>query len=323
VSAAAPAPSSTPTPRFSVVIPTYNREESILRTLDSCLAQTFADLEVVVVDDGSGDGTVAMLHGIEDPRLVVVQQENAGPAAARNHGVRVARGEHIAFLDSDDRWFPTFLASAAELLERSPQAVVYGQIVVDRGVGRCWIKPDRALGPDEPIHDYLYVHGGFIQTSTLVVPRALATRVAWDERIVYGDNDQFAIDLHATGAAFVMLPAPLVLYEDAIRGDALSQLPIHGLDSPKVTNFFAWMDGQRGRMSEAAWAGFEARQKSGALMRADPRTGLASLHRAWRLGALGTGGVARQLLQNVAPRSYRRLTDLYVRLRGRPMPDTG
>jgi len=308
-------------PRFSVVIPTYNREASIQRTLDSCLGQSFSDLELIVVDDGSTDATLARLRSIDDPRLVVVAQDNAGPASARNHGMRVARGDYIAFLDSDDRWFRTFLAQADAQLQLAPDAVLYGQIVVDRGVGRCWIKPDRALGDDEAIHDFLYVHGGFIQTSTLVVPRALARQVSWDESVTYGDNDQFAIDLRASGARFVMLPEPLVLYEDAIRGDALSQLPIHGLDSPKVTNFFRWMDTQRDRMSDRAWAGFEARQKSGALMRQDLRAGLASLLRAWRLGALGTGGVARQLLQNIAPRGYRRLTDLYVRWRGRPMPD--
>lgn len=309
------------TPRFSIVIPTYDREGSIRRTLDSCFGQSFGDVEIIVVDDGSRDGTLDSLQRIDDPRLVVVSQANGGPAAARNHGMRIARGEYIAFLDSDDRWFRTFLEAADARLRETPDAVLYGQIVVDRGVGRCWIKPDRALGDDEPIHDFLYVHGGFIQTSTLVIPRALARRVAWDESITYGDNDQFAIDLRATGARFVMLPEPLVLYEDAVRGDALSQLPIHGLDSPKVTNFFRWMDGQRDRMSEAAWSGFEARQKSGALMRQNLFVGLGSLYRAWRLGALGSAGVARQLVQNLAPRGYRRLTDLYVRLRGRPMPD--
>ena len=89
-------------PRFSIVIPTYNRSSSVLDTLRSCLEQTYSDLEIVVVDDGSTDDTRDVLAAIDDPRLVVVHQENAGPAAARNHGMRKATGEYIAFLDSDD-----------------------------------------------------------------------------------------------------------------------------------------------------------------------------------------------------------------------------
>lgn len=307
-------------PRFSVVIPTYNRATSVAQTLASVFAQTLTDIEVIVVDDGSSDDTLAALARIDDPRLVVVAQQNAGPAAARNHGVRRARGDYVAFLDSDDRWSPRFLAVAQQTLEQHGPCVLYGQIVVDRGVDRYWIKPDRAMRDDEPIHDFLYVHGGFIQTSTMVVPRDLARRVSWDESVTFGDNDQFAIDLWATGTPFRMLPEPLLLYADAMSPDALSQLPIFGGDSPQHTNFFAWMDAQRPVMSERARLGFDARFLSGSQLRRRPLASFAMVLRAWRSGAIGTGGALRQTLQNVAPRSYRRLTDAYVRLKGQPLP---
>ena len=305
-------------PRFSVVVPTYDRAASIGRTLDSVFAQSLADFELIVVDDGSSDDTLERLDRIDDPRLVVATQPNAGPAAARNRGVRLARGAHVAFLDSDDLWYPRFLEAAAALLEPDPDVLVYGQIVVDRGVGRYWVKPDRALADDEPIYDFLYVHGGFIQTSTIVVPARLAREVAWDESVTFGDNDQFAIDCHRTGIPFRMLPEPLVLYADAISPDALSQLPVHAGDSPKHTNFFAWMDTQREHMSERAWLGYRARFLSVGLARRHPGQAFGALWQAWRAGALGTGGVARQVLQNHSPRLYRRLTDRYVAWRGRP-----
>jgi len=139
--------------RFSVVIPTYNRASSVLTTLQSCFAQQFTDFEIIVVDDGSTDNTLEVLKEVADPRLTVVSQTNAGPAAARNHGMRKATGQYIAFLDSDDSWYPGFLEAADQLLVQQGDVVIYGQIVVDRGVGKYWIKPDRALGPEESLEN--------------------------------------------------------------------------------------------------------------------------------------------------------------------------
>lgn len=306
-------------PRFSVVIPTYNRADSVLDTLSSCLAQSCQDLEVIVVDDGSTDNTVAVLEAIDDARVRVVRQENAGPAAARNHGVRLARGEYIAYLDSDDTWYPEFLDSVNATLAQQSDAVVYGQIIVDRGVNRYWVKPERGMQADESIFDYLYVHGGFIQTSTMVVPAALAKAVCWEEAITFGDNDQYAIDLWRAGARFVMLPRPLTLYADIVSEAALSQLPIFGGATAKYTNFFDWMAEQREAMSDAAWAGFQARFVSVSLARKQPIASFRLLWSARRAGVMGVGGVLRQSVQNFTPRSYRKLVDRYVSWRGLPI----
>lgn len=303
-------------PRFSVVIPTYNRARSVLQTLDSCFGQTFPDYEVIVVDDGSSDSTLSVLQSVTDPRLLIVSQDNAGPAAARNHGMRRASGQYIAFLDSDDSWYPEFLEATNTLLKEQGDVLVYGQIVVDRGVGRYWVKPDRPLGPEESIYDFLYVHGGFIQTSTMVIPSALATKVRWDENVTYGDNDQFAIDCWRTGIAFYMLPRPYTHYADAISEDALSQLPIYAGTSEKYTNFFTWMATQKPAMSVQAWAGYQARVESVGLARSAPLRSFMLLLEARKQGAMSTMGIIRQTIQNMAPRLYRHLVDQYVRLRG-------
>ncbi len=304
------------TPRFSIVIPTYNSAGSILETLNSCFAQTFSDFEIVVVDDGSSDNTVDVLNSVEDPRLVVVTQENAGPAVARNHGMRKAQGQFIAFLDSDDLWYEGFLVAVQALLAEQGDVLVYGKIVVDRGVGRYWVKPERALSSDESIYDFLYVHGGFIQTSTLVIPRALAEKVSWDEAVTFGDNDQFAIDCWRTGIPFHMLPEPYTHYADIVSDNALSQLPIYAGSSAKYTNFFTWMATQKPHMSEQAWAGYQARFESVALARVSPMQSFKLLWAARNAGAMSLLGVVRQTVQNLAPRQYRRLVDQYVRLRG-------
>ncbi len=303
-------------PRFSVVIPTYNRADSVLQTINSCFEQTFEDFEIIVIDDGSSDSTVAVLAACEDPRLVVVSQDNAGPAAARNHGMRVAKGQFIAFLDSDDSWYPEFLDSVNTLLHETGDVLVYGRIIVDRGVDRYWVKPDRALGSEESIFDFLYVHGGFIQTSTMVIPRALSTKVQWDETVTYGDNDQFAIDCWRTGIAFYMLPRACTHYADSISDDALSQLPIYAGTSPKYTNFFTWMATQKPLMTKQAWAGYQARVESVGLTKKAPLQSFKLLWKARQLGAISTSGIVRQSIQNLTPRLYRRLVDQYVRLRG-------
>jgi len=308
-------------PRYSIIIPTYNRADSVEQTLNSCFTQSFTDFEIVIVDDGSSDNTLTVLEQISDPRLVVVAQENAGPAAARNHGMRVARGEYIAFLDSDDIWYPDFLKQAEAALSRDANQLLYGQIIVDRGVGRYWVKPDNAITPDESIFDYLYVKGCFIQTSTMVIPASLGKQVSWDESVTFGDNDQFAIDCFHTGIKFNMLEKPQTLYADVISADALSQLPIFDGTSEKYTNFFSWMQRQREHMSDQAWHGFRARFESVGLARSAPIKSFKLLLAARKAQAMSSKGMCRQLIQNYAPRLYRRLVDQYVRLRGAPLSD--
>ncbi len=104
-------------PLISVIIPTYNRAEIISRTIDNVFQQTCKDFELIIVDDGSTDDTQSKLRQYGD-RIRVVTQANAGPAVARNHGVEVARGEIIAFQDSDDAWKPTKLERQAALLRK-------------------------------------------------------------------------------------------------------------------------------------------------------------------------------------------------------------
>ncbi len=91
-------------PFFSVVIPTYNRLSLLRKAVDSVLTQSFSDFELIVVDDGSTDGTVNYLHDLSG-QIKVIQQENYGAGAARNAGAAVASGRYLAFLDSDDLWF--------------------------------------------------------------------------------------------------------------------------------------------------------------------------------------------------------------------------
>jgi glycosyltransferase involved in cell wall biosynthesis len=110
---------------FSIVIPTFNRAALLARTLESVWAQHWTEFEVIVVDDGSTDGTAEFVRGLGG-KVQLVTQSNLGPGAGRNNGARLARGEYLAFLDSDDLWFPWTLANFAELIRRHTQPAILG-----------------------------------------------------------------------------------------------------------------------------------------------------------------------------------------------------
>ena len=112
------------TPRISIVIPAYNSAEFLSAAIDSALAQTVANCEVIVVNDGSTDNTPDVLAQYED-QIRIIDQANRGLSGARNSGIRAATGELIGLLDADDIWLPTFCETLLQLVERNPDAAAY------------------------------------------------------------------------------------------------------------------------------------------------------------------------------------------------------
>lgn len=108
--------------KLTVVIPLFNKKEYIKNCLDSIFNQvnTIFDLEVVIIDDGSSDGSDELVRKYNDERIVLVTQENAGVSAARNHGIKIATGDYVCFLDADDLWLPGHLLELSNLLEQFP-----------------------------------------------------------------------------------------------------------------------------------------------------------------------------------------------------------
>lgn len=137
------APDLAATPAVSVIIPTLNRPALLLAAVRSVLAQTFPSLEVIVVVDGPDTATAAALASLEDPRLrVMVHAENQGAAASRSHGLAVANGDWVAYLDDDDVWMPTKLEQQLAIATNPPTA---GQsLAVSR---RCATTTTAKFGP--------------------------------------------------------------------------------------------------------------------------------------------------------------------------------
>ena len=111
---------------ISVVIPLFNKQDSIRSTIESVLAQSFRDFELIVVDDGSTDGSVDVVKAINDPRIRLIEKQNGGVSSARNEGIRNASYEYVAFLDGDDLWDSDYLREIVHLIEVFPEAGILG-----------------------------------------------------------------------------------------------------------------------------------------------------------------------------------------------------
>ena len=175
-------------PRVSVIIPTYNRAHLIGRSIRSVLNQTYQDFELIVVDDGSTDNTeeVVLSFGSEKTRYIR-HEKNRGAGAARNTGIRVARGEYIAFQDSDDEWYPNRLDEISEFMEDQKDIdfiFSYGKIIkkgdIIGNIGRAPWANDLSKGE-------LVVRlfsGNFIALQTVVVRKEKVLEVGgFDERL--------------------------------------------------------------------------------------------------------------------------------------------
>ena len=110
---------------FSVIIPTHNRKSFLKIALESVLAQSFKDFELIIVDDGSTDKTKELVKSYKDRRIKYIYQENKGPSSARNTGIKASRGKFICFLDSDDRLRPEKLALTKEYIRKNPNCKIF------------------------------------------------------------------------------------------------------------------------------------------------------------------------------------------------------
>ena len=137
--------------QFSVVIPLYNKADSVVKTLESICAQRYAAAEIIVVDDGSSDGSAEKIRKLNIPGLKIFQQTNQGVSAARNLGVSLASSQYIAFLDADDQWSPFYLAEMYNLILRFPEQGFFAshyQKVVKQGT---YIDPKLAMKNISPM----------------------------------------------------------------------------------------------------------------------------------------------------------------------------
>ena len=140
-------------PKLSVIVPVYNTEKYLRECIDSILAQTFTDFELILVDDGSTDGSgiICDEYADKDPRVQVIHQQNGGATVARRSGVRIARGEYVTFVDSDDWIDSDFYAPMIEKIkETGADVLVCNTLTSDFGPSTATILDAKSLDQSSP-----------------------------------------------------------------------------------------------------------------------------------------------------------------------------
>ena len=172
----------------SVVIPTYNGGEHLLDAVNSVLQQTYAPLEIIVVDDGSKEDILRILSPVSQ-RIMYIRQDNAGPAAARNTGVRAARGEFIAFLDDDDLWHPTKLEAQMHGMSQDPDCgLVYSYpILIDEKGSLIFNQPPKTFPSG-------YVYYDFLKQNQIVTVSATLLRASVFQKVGFFDTNLYVCE---------------------------------------------------------------------------------------------------------------------------------
>lgn len=178
----------------SVVIPTYQREKPIRKTIESVLNQTYQNFEIIVVDDGSKDKTKDVVLSYSDARIKYFYQENSGSQVARNKGLKEAIGEYISFLDCADEWYPHFLEKCLLLLKKDESDCVYVYTGIDTENGKIIPRELATLS------GFIYKEGleqGYITSpSALMVRKSCFDKIGyWDEALVASQDDDICFRL--------------------------------------------------------------------------------------------------------------------------------
>jgi glycosyltransferase involved in cell wall biosynthesis len=215
-------------PLVSTVIPTLNRPQLVRRAVLSALDQTYSNLEIVVVVDGLDLDTVEELEMLQEPRLrVIALPENAGPATARNIGVRESRGEWIAFLDDDDEWLPEKTAKQISSSAHIDPAINFVSCrVEERNRDTSCVKPHDFPRPGENLSEYMFCRGGLLLPSTYLVKRTVMLAVPFRNGLRGNEDSDWLFRAQAAG---VISPRwvddVLTIYHNEASEDRLSIHP--------------------------------------------------------------------------------------------------
>jgi glycosyltransferase involved in cell wall biosynthesis len=246
-------------PLISVVIPAHNRADLARRAIASVLAQDFRDFEIIFVDDGSTDGTPA-LAGEFGCAITWIRRENGGVSAARNTGIRAARGSHIAFLDSDDQWLPGKLRAHAEYIREHPEVRIHQ-------AEEIWVRAGRRVNPmkkhRKPEGDIFMraLELCLVSPSAVIMRRDLFDEYGMFDEDLPGCEDY---DMWLRGSArerVGLIPEALVLKYGG-HADQLSHR-YWGMDRYRVYSILKLLNGSAGelRAEQAQAAGEIARRK--------------------------------------------------------------
>lgn len=216
---------------FSVIIPAYNREKFLKKCVDSVFRQSYPHFELIIVDDGSTDGTKGLISSYDDKRILYFYQDNKGVSRARNKGLELARGGFIAFLDSDDRWTGDKLEKSLRYIREYPEICIFH-------TEEIWYRKGRLL-KQLPVHKKPdgHVYRNALPLCCISISTAVIKRTVFDDIGVFDEDLEACEDydfwLRATNKYDVkLIPEDLTL-KDGGRPDQLSS-SVWGLDRFRI-----------------------------------------------------------------------------------------
>jgi glycosyltransferase involved in cell wall biosynthesis len=297
------------TPTVSVVIPTRNRPDLLRNALDSVLAQTFVDFEIVVVVDGPDPATEDLLRAEPDSRLrFQVSAVAKGGGAARNEAIRRANGHWIAFLDDDDLWMPMKLERQLQRLRRDGDEVVSFTRLIARAPHGSYVWPRRGPRVGEHVSEYLFARTslfageGGIQTSTIVAPRRLALAYPLDESLRRLQDTDWLLRVVAAGARLDFCPEVLTIWR--IEG---TRATITSENQRDWRLLYDWIAAHRQFVTPKAYAAFLLVRGGGATSAAlDPRGAVTVWREAFRHGRPAPIHVLLFVVRWILPAGIRR-----------------
>lgn len=184
------------TPLVSAIVPTYNSQNTIINCIDSILNQTYTNIEIIIVDDGSTDNTVKLINefSIGKEKTHIIEQSNRGPSSARNTGINYAHGEYIAFLDSDDEWYPNKIEKQIQLYKKNKDAVL---ISCSYSIGEQFTQKRQSNCIRKISFNNLLLKNSFI-TSTVICPRKIFKDFHFNEKQKYSEDYRLWLQIAAT-----------------------------------------------------------------------------------------------------------------------------
>lgn len=199
-------------PTLSVIIPVYNGEKTIYKTVDSVLKQSFSDWELIIINDGSTDLTKAVISGIKDSRIKLFNYTNAGLSASRNRGIDLATSDYISFLDADDLWHSDKLKRQLEALQTYPQASIAYSWTNCINESGDFLRRGSYLNANGDVYAQLLLID-FIESGSnpLISREALVKVGGFDESLPAGEDHDMWLRL-AKHCHFVCVPMPQILY---------------------------------------------------------------------------------------------------------------
>ena len=197
----------------SIIIPIYNKEEYLSECIDSVINQSYANLEIILVDDGSTDSCAEICdaYAKADNRITVIHKKNAGLASSRNAGLKIIKGDFFAFVDADDYILPDFVEKLVELAVKDKSDIVAcDYLCADGGVTRVFYKSKQKLSSKKVLNDFLYRKIEFGSTCTKLYNSKL--RFIQNENIIMYEDQLFTIDCLMNSEYISVIPEGMYYY---------------------------------------------------------------------------------------------------------------